>query len=601
MKPYLVPFLHKDKLITKLLLKSYAYLVLSKGFFYGGPLCIKHGINAIQSADYNNAMLIFLAYGTCYSGYVFCDGLRNRKLAEIQQASLHDIIKNTYSHMLKLDPTFFFSQSQRSKLYDIYKAQKSFESCLRTLANFFIPLMADMVLSTAFLLYYCGFEFFIAFAVTFGAYGYFTLDLSFRRLQGMRNQKRLERKQDFVMGETLSNFFNVKYYNAEKYENERFQKILDDYTAQVIVNQKTLAQLNSGQRIVFSLGITFNLIYGTMKASKGILTAGDLVLMQQLMMQIMQPLFFLGVFYREFQDSSLDIQRLYNIMDEKPSIIEDENAQDFDFKGGHIIFQNVSFGYQKNKKIYNNFNLEIPSNSWISIVGESGIGKSTLCNLIFRLFNIEEGEIYIDGQNVKKLKLHSFRSKIGVISQTPYMFNDTVMNNLLYANQSKTREDVIEICKKLHLHEVIMNLPKGYDSLVGEQGGKFSGGEKQRISIARCLLREPQILIMDEPTSSLDSSNEYNVMDIIEEYRKQKDMVIIMITHRLNLNVYADRIIYLGKHNYQESGTHLELLQNQNSRYSSMWQDFIQEEKENPEIDPLLQEKLEEAEKQIKK
>ncbi|KAL4434505.1 hypothetical protein ABPG74_007289 [Tetrahymena malaccensis] len=573
-KPYIIPFYHQDKEINKTILKSYGYMFLSKSFFYAGPISLKYAINYLASASLiSQAPIFIIGYGLCYSAYVFFEGQRNKILAHISQNALREISQQTYEHLLKLDPSFHFGDSQRQTIFDITKAQKAIESNLKSVSSFFIPFISDVVLSSVFLLYHCGPFVFLSFLMTYGGYIWFTFDLTNSRRKGMGLQKKYERQADFTLSETLSNYYNVKYYSAEKFEINRYTSILENYKNQTIENQRTLAQLNSGQRFVFSIGLTANMIYGAYKVQKGLMTAGDIVLMQSLMMQVLQPLFFLGVQWREWTNSALDIQRLFKIMDTKPKIQNSPNAVDFVYNGGEIEFQNIKFGYSNDKVIIENMNVTFGKGKWISLVGESGLGKTTMFNLIFRLYDPQQGSILIDGQDIKNLKMESFRQQICVVSQNPYLFNDTVMSNLLYGSKNKKQEDVIEVCKKLNLHDLFMSLPQGYQTLVGEQGNKFSGGEKQRISIARCLLNDAQIILLDEPTSSLDSLNEDRVMKAIESLRNDK--TIIMITHRLHLNSYTNEVIYLTKDGYKEQGKHSHLIQEKNTRYSKLWENFV--------------------------
>ncbi|EGR27509.1 hypothetical protein IMG5_195130, partial [Ichthyophthirius multifiliis] len=490
----------------------------------------------------------------------------------ISQNALREISMQTYQHLLQLDPTFHFGESQRQTMFDIIKAQKGIESNLKSVTQFFIPFISDIGLSAFFLLYHCGPFFFISFLATYSGYIWYTFDLSNYRIQAMKLQKQYDRQADFTLSETLSNYYNVKYYNAEQFEIQRYADIQKKYQEQAILNQQTLSKLNSGQRIIFSAGLTANMIYGAFKVQQGLMRAGDIVLVQSVMMQVYQPLFILGVQWREWTNSSLDIQRLFKIMDMKPKIQDKENAINYQYKGGEIVLKNASFSYNDKKEILKNLSIVFDQKKLISIVGKSGIGKTTMFNLIVRLYDPIQGDVFIDGQNLKDLKQSSYRKYVCVISQHPYLFYDTILSNILYGSNNKSQEQVIEICKSLNLHDLIMGLPQGYNTYVGEQGYKFSGGERQRISIARALVNDSSILLMDEPTSSLDSKNEEDFMKIIQKIKKDK--TIIMITHRLHLNDYFDEVLYIDAEGFYEKGSNYELINKQDGMYKMFWENI---------------------------
>jgi ABC-type multidrug transport system fused ATPase/permease subunit len=342
--------------------------------------------------------------------------------------------------------------------------------------------------------------------------------------------------------------------------------------------------LNTGQRIIFAIGLSLNLILGGFGVFSGALTPGDLVMLQALMVQIFAPLNNLGNMYREWVDSYYEIRELFKILDQKPKILDSPNAREYEFKGGQIEFRKVSFGYFSERPIIKDVTLTIPALSCVSIVGESGVGKSSLLNIIFRMYDPDKGNVFLDGQNLKDLKLESFREKIAIVSQSSILFNDTILNNLLYANPLKSQEEIHEVCRKLNLHDKIMQLPKGYDTLVGEQGSKFSGGERQRFAIARCLLKDSPIILLDEITTALDALNENRVIEMINNMKKKK--TIIMVTHKLHMNEFCDQVLMVRRDGAMDMGPHEELLKNSSS-YKELWKNYQEKKNEIDEIDKI--------------
>ncbi|CAD8133106.1 unnamed protein product [Paramecium pentaurelia] len=583
-KKYCLPTSQTSNSIKSLQMKAYFNLIMNKSFFFGGPFCIKYGINMVSNpATIMYSPLFFIGYGVCYSAYVYFEGLRNRNLSEINILALREMSLQTYEHLLYLDAEFHLNTSSRSNIYSLYKAQKGIESNLRSLNQYFVPLLADISLTTAILCFNFGWPFFSSFLVTFVAYTAFTIRYSNYRRKIISQRKKQEKLADFTISQALDNLFTVKYFSAEKYELKRYNNLLEKLQQLSIDTFKTLATLNAIQRLILSMGLTVNLVLGVSGVQAGVITPGDLILIQSLMLQLIQPLFLLGTMHREWVESAIDMKDLLQIMTRVPKIQELPNAQDFIYKTGSIHIQDISFEHIENKQLFKNFNLQIKGGEWIVIVGESGIGKSTLFNLIFRLLDPSEGNISIDDQNIKTLKLESFRKYFGIVAQQSYFFNDSIKNNLLYGLDliydltpemiKQKEEEMKSLCKQLKLSKLIESLPNQYDTQMGDQANKFSGGEKQRLQIVRCLLRGAKILLLDEPTSALDQNNEQFFIETLEQVLKIQDLTVLIITHRLHLTKVADKILYLGKNCQFEYGTHDQLIQNHQS-YNKYWEKY---------------------------
>ena len=317
---YVVPFLHSDPVITRKLMISYVHLALSKICFFGGPLMMKGGINALQSGAAFDPSLLFLGYGLCYTGSILFESLRNIKVVEVSNEAIKDISQQAYRHTLKLDPEFFFGSSQRQRLFKLSRALNSIEQNLRTLNQFLLPMFMDVVTSSALILVYFGPAYVCTFLASFGLYSVFTIRYSDYRRAGVRLQKNTEKEVDFLMSETFANYYNVKYYSAESFESARYLAKLQDNYNQTVTNQNSLGVLNTGQRLLFAGGMTINMIMAARAAKSHLMSAGDIVMMQSLMLQLISPLFFLGTMYRNFTYSFVEIKELFTVLEEKPTI-----------------------------------------------------------------------------------------------------------------------------------------------------------------------------------------------------------------------------------------------------------------------------------------
>lgn len=364
--------------------------------------------------------------------------------------------------------------------------------------------------------------------------------------------------------------------------------------------QNSLSMLNMGQALIFSTGLTLNLLLAAHQVSTGIMTPGDFVMIQALFMQLAGPLFNMGTFFREIDQSSVDIEDLFHMLQQEPFVKEKENAKQFEYKSGAISLENISFKHyifsQNNgdekkkpssqddvqiaeKQLFSNFNLTIEPGTTNAIVGASGFGKTTLMNLLFRLYDPQEGRIIIDGQDVRDCTFESFRKHISIIPQNGILFNDTILYNLQYGNPEATFDEIVDIAKKCNIHDAIMEMSDGYDTQVGDLGSKLSGGERQRVLIARGLLKkDAKIFLFDEATSNLDSYTEKCITNELDQMMHGK--TVIYCAHRLSSIINVDKIHVLKDGCVQETGRHYELLAKENSIYAEMWQNYLREKSE---------------------
>jgi len=572
-KGYLVPYQTADPHLNRHLMTMYGLLALSKSCFLAMPLCMKYGINMLTNqSTVLNSISYFLAYGALNTIGSVSDARRGVLIATVIQDAWRLVSLKTYDHLLKLDISYHLGGTKTS-LFSIQKAKKGIEANLRFMTNTIIPSFVEITIGCTLLFTQAGIQFTGVFLGSVLAFLLFTRSASKTRKTFVAKQKEQDKILDFLVTESLSNYFLVKHFNAEKIELIKFETVLNKYRKYALENAKALGSINVGQRTIIAVGLTINLILGAMGVHAGTMTPGDLVMVQTLMVQVFQPLHNLGVLSREFVDSYFEIRELFRILEKKPKIYDKPDARDYEYKGGEIVFQNVSFSYVPERPLIQHLNLRIPSKKIIALCGESGVGKTTLYNLLFRFYDPEGGDVFLDGQNIKDLKLESFRDNIGVVSQQPVLFNDTIYNNLLYANPKRTFEEIQDVCKRVGLHDTIMQSKEGYDTVVGDQGAKFSGGERQRLSIARCFLKDPPIILLDEMTSALDARNENQMMQIVDTWRGKK--TVVYITHRMHLNDFADSVVMLRKDGTVEQGTHQQLSRNYSSKYYELWHEYL--------------------------
>jgi ATP-binding cassette subfamily B protein len=373
--------------------------------------------------------------------------------------------------------------------------------------------------------------------------------------------------------DSLLNFETVKYFGNEAFEATRYDENLLRYQTAAVKSQKTLAVLNLGQQIIIAVGLVLILWRATIGVVNGTMTLGDLVLVNTLMIQLYIPLNFLGVIYREIKQSLTDMDRMFSLLNTDKEIADSPNATALQIHnrglGPDIRFEHVSFHYESKREILRDVSFNIPAGTITAVVGQSGAGKSTLARLLFRFYDVQTGKILIDGQNIEDVTQASLRKAIGIVPQDTVLFNDTIGYNIAYGNPSASIEEVHEAARAAQIDSFIKRLPEGYETQVGERGLKLSGGEKQRVAIARTLLKKPAMLIFDEATSALDSKTERAFQEELLSLAKNRTTLII--AHRLSTIVHADQILVMDYGQIIERGTHLELL-TANGRYSEMWQ-----------------------------
>ena len=369
--------------------------------------------------------------------------------------------------------------------------------------------------------------------------------------------------------DSLLNYETVKYFGNEEHEARRFDSSMARYEKAAIRTYSSLGLLNSGQAVIFTVGMVVCMLLAARDVTQGALTIGGFVMINAILIQLYMPLNFMGMVYREIKQGLIDVETMFALLHEKPEIVDRPGAEPLRVSQGDIRFENVSFAYDPDRPILKNVSFEVPAGKMVAIVGPSGAGKSTIARLLFRFYELTRGRILIDGQDIRDVTQSSLRAAIGMVPQDTVLFNDTIDYNIRYGKPAAMEAELREAARLAQIHDFIMTLPQGYDSLVGERGLKLSGGEKQRVAIARTILKAPPILMLDEATSALDSHTEKDIQDALERVARERTSLVI--AHRLSTVVHADNIIVLDHGKIVEQGTHLELLA-KGGLYASLWE-----------------------------
>jgi ATP-binding cassette, subfamily B, heavy metal transporter len=413
--------------------------------------------------------------------------------------------------------------------------------------------------------------------VTLVVYIAFTLWVTEWRMIFRRNMNEMDSKANTRAIDSLLNYETVKYFNNEGFEARRYDETLQSWEKAAVRNQTSLSFLNIGQGAVIAAGVTILMLMAGQGVVRGTMTIGDLVLVNAFLIQLYMPLHFLGFVYREIRHSLADMERMFGLLAQNTEVSDRPEARDLNIRGGEIRFEHVGFGYDDRRMVLQDVSFDVPSGHKVAVVGSSGAGKSTLSRLLFRFYDATSGRILIDGQDIRDVTQKSLRRAIGIVPQDTVLFNDTIYYNIAYGQPDATREEIIEAARSAHIHEFVETLPDKYDTIVGERGLKLSGGEKQRVAIARTLLKNPPILVFDEATSALDSRTEKAIQAELQEIATNHTTLVI--AHRLSTIMDADQILVMEHGQIVERGTHGELLA-RDGAYAHMWALQQQEQKE---------------------
>ncbi|KAL1405060.1 Iron-sulfur clusters transporter atm1, mitochondrial [Vanrija albida] len=511
-------------------------------------------------------------YGLARIGATAFGELRNAIFATVAQGTIRKVARETFGHLLNMDMKFHLERQTGGLTRAIDRGTKGISFILSSIVFHVFPTVLEISMVCGILSYKFGWDFAGVAAATMVLYTWFTVQTTAWRTKFRKQANAADNKGATVAVDSLINYEAVKTFNNEKYELKQYDATLKTYESASIKIATSLAFLNSGQNMIFSTALTTMMLLGAQGIINGSMTVGDLVLINQLVFQLSLPLNFLGSVYRELRQSLIDLEVMFNLQSINPVIAEKPTAKPLQLKGGEIRFDNVNFAYHPDRPILQNLSLTIPAGKKVALVGPSGCGKSTVFRLLFRFYDSQSGHIYVDGQDIKDVQLESLRKAIGVVPQDTPLFHADIMHNIRYGNLAATDDEVYEVARKAQLDKTIAKLPDGYHTKVGERGLMISGGEKQRIAVARLLLKDPPINFFDEATSALDVYTETELMRNINATLVDGTKTSVFIAHRLRTISDADLIIVLQDGRLAEQGTHDELLQNVGGVYWNLWQ-----------------------------
>lgn len=556
-------------------------LILSKVAIVGIPLVFKEIIDVLDQIDKSAVivpMSLFLLYGVLrLSGSLFNE-MRDAVFARVRYRAMRRLSNKVLSHLHKLSLRYHLERRTGNVVRDLERGTSSISQILNYLVFNIVPTFAEFILVAFILLGRYEAKFAIVTFVTVFIYIGFTLMVTEWRMHFRHKMNALDSESNGQAVDSLINYETVKYFNNEDFEINRYDSTLSSWENAAVKSQTSMSILNFGQGAIIAVGLTFIMIYAGYGVVEGKMTLGDLVLINTMMLQLFMPLSFLGIIYRMLKHTLADMDMVFKLLDEDLEIKDSKNAQVLKHESGEIRFEHVDFSYQSDRKILHDISFTINPGQKLAVVGHSGSGKSTLARLLFRFYEVNSGKILYDNQDISQVTQNSLRQAIGIVPQDTVLFNESILYNIEYAKPGAVKDEIVRAAKLANIHEFIESLPDGYDTAVGERGLKLSGGEKQRLAIARVILKGSPILIFDEATSSLDSKSEKIILEALSTVAQTHTTLVI--AHRLSTITDSDEILVMDKGRIIEQGTHQSLLA-KSGLYADMWALQLQESTEN--------------------
>jgi ATP-binding cassette, subfamily B, heavy metal transporter len=509
-----------------------------------------------------------ILYGVVRSGMALLQQLRDGIFAAVSMNAVRRLANLTFQHMHRLSLRFHLERKTGGLTRVLERGRHGIEELSRMALLILMPTILEFVLVCGVLIYMFDWRYVAVVSVMIAFYLWFTVQATNWRISIRRQMNDSDTDANTKAIDSLLNFETVKYFGAENREKQRFDKSMAIYEKASTRSYISLAILNAGQAVIFTGGLTACMVMSALDVAAGRNTVGDFVMVNALLIQLYQPLNFMGTVYREIKQALVDIEKMFEILSTNAEVEDKPDARPLQVAAGAVRFENVAFHYVPERAILKGVSFEVPAGKTVAIVGPSGAGKSTISRLLFRFYDLAGGRITIDGQDIRDITQTSLRDSIGMVPQDTVLFNDTIRYNIAYGRDGATQEQIEEAARLAQIDRFIAQLPEGYEAQVGERGLKLSGGEKQRVAIARTILKAPPILVLDEATSALDSHTEKEIQDALDGVSRNRTTIVI--AHRLSTVVNADEIIVLDKGVIAERGTHQALL-GQDGIYASMW------------------------------
>jgi ATP-binding cassette, subfamily B, heavy metal transporter len=552
-------------------------LVVAKLTLVAGPYFFKWATDAL-AGDAKSApplpsfllapVMLVIAYNVVRLVQLGFNQLRDALFARVGQHAVRQLAFRTFVHMHELSLRFHLERRTGGLSRIIERGTKGIETIVRFIMLNTAPTILEFALTTGIFAYTYGWKYVVVVAVTVWVYVWFTVRASDWRISIRRDMNDSDTDANTKAIDSLLNYETVKYFNNEAMEAERFDRSMARYEIAATRIWTSLGWLNFGQGIIFGLGTVIVMCMSALEVQAGTQTVGDFVFINAMLVQLSVPLNFIGFIYREIRQGLTDIEQMFDLLDVPAEIVDKPDARPLAVSEGRVEFRDVHFSYDPNRKILKGISFEVPAGKTVAIVGPSGAGKSTISRLLFRFYDVQGGQVLIDGQDIRDVTQESLRGAIGMVPQDTVLFNDTIAYNIRYGRIGASEEDVRKAAELAQIGPFIERLPDGYKSMVGERGLKLSGGEKQRVAIARTLLKAPPILMLDEATSALDSHTEQEIQAALDLVSRGRTTIVI--AHRLSTVITADEIIVLQDGQIAERGTHAELMR-QHGLYASMW------------------------------